>query len=413
MIGVEHEKFVFDIDTLDPAGFDGPRGIEALLKGMTRFGWTEILENGRTIGLSRGHANISLEPGGQLELSGAQFPTLHGIAEEVATHLAEAGEVAAGMGLGFLGLGYHPAASRDRIGFVPKGRYAIMRGYMPKVGSRGLDMMTRTCTAQVNLDFTGEADMVAKLRMALKLQPVATALFSNSPFAEGRAADNLDERAAVWLDVDPARTGSLPIAFEDGFGFERYVDYALDVPIYFVYREGRYIDVAGGSFRDFMAGKLAALRGEIPTISDWADHLTTVFTDVRLKRYIEMRGADVGLPLQIMAVAALWTGILYDSDALAEACELADEIPVADLPELRIAAAERSLENPRLLAAARRMVQIAKRGLVRRGPGEEHYLTLAEGCAERGVSPAMDLRKAWRDDWKRDINRVFDIARFR
>ncbi len=413
-IGVEHEKFPFDLATHRPVPFDGPRGIEAFLSGMTRFGWQEIREDSRLIGLERGAEHISLEPGGQVELSGAQRDTLHEVAGELATHIREANEVASALGFGFLGLGYHPAADRAAIPVMPKARYAIMRGYMPKVGGRGLDMMLRTCTAQVNLDFTGEADMVAKLRVGLKLQPVATALFANSPLADGRPAPHIDERAAVWLDVDPARTGSLPVAFEPGFGFQHFAAHALDVPMYFVVREGRYIDATGASFRDFMAGGLRMLPGERPTLSDWADHITTVFTEVRLKRYIEMRGADVGLPPQILAVAALWTGLLYDPVALDRAGELADSIALDELPGLRLAAARQSLADTRLLSLARAMVPIAEAGLAARrrldaqGRDETVYLAPLHLAVEIGSSPARHVL----DTAKQGLDAVFAANRY-
>ena len=417
-IGVEHEKFAFDLDTLQPVPFDGPHGIEAFLDGMRRFGWEETREGTRLIGLHRGGEVISLEPGGQVELSGAALETVHEVARELDRHLLEANQVARELGFGFLGLGYHPTARRDDIPVVPKERYAIMRRYMPQVGRRGLDMMARTCTAQVNLDFTSEHDMVTKLRVGLKLQPVATALFANSPFAEGIPTSSIDERAAVWLDVDPARTGSLPVAFEAGFGFERFVDHALDVPMYFVRRNGGYIDAAGCSFHDFMAGRLPALPGQRPTMTDWAEHITTVFTDVRLKRYLEMRGADVGLSPQILAVAALWTGLFYDPGALSRAADLAESISVADLPGLRIAAAHEGLANARLLDLARHMVAIGRSGLEARGRlndqgrDERMYLECVEPALESGWSPAHRLAAAYRSHWKSRIEPAFEANRY-
>ena len=368
--------------------------------------------------LRRDGENVSLEPGGQVELSGAPRASLHDVAAELTTHICEANEVAGELGFGFLGLGYHPTAQREDIPIVPKGRYAIMRGYMPKVGGRGLDMMLRTCTAQVNLDFTGEADMVAKLRIGLKLQPAATALFANSPFAGGKLASNADERAAVWLDVDAARTGSLPIAFESGFGFERFVDHALDVPMYFIVRDGCYIDATGCSFRDFMAGRLPVRPGELPTLSDWADHITTIFTDVRLKSYLEMRGADVGLPAQILAVAALWTGLFYDAQALERTMELAESVSIDDLPGLRRSAAMNGLADPALRKLATGMAAIAEAGLAARGrPNAEGemetvYLAPVIEAVETGFSPAARLAEAYRTTWQGQIGHVFATDRY-
>jgi glutamate--cysteine ligase len=293
-IGTEHEKFGFRLDDLRPPTWEGERGIGMLLEGMTRFGWQRIEEHGKLIALAKGAASITLEPAGQLELSGAPLETIHETCCEVATHLAEVKQVADELGLGFLGMGFQPKWRRDEMPWMPKGRYAIMRRYMPTVGQLGLDMMTRTCTVQVNLDYADEADMVKKFRVALALQPIATALFADSPFTEGQPNGYQSYRSHIWTDTDPDRTGMLDFVFERGFGYERWVDYLLDVPMYFSYRDGRYIDLAGRSFRTFMAGRLDELPGEKPTLRDWADHTTTAFPEVRLKKYLEMRGADGG-----------------------------------------------------------------------------------------------------------------------
>ena len=312
-IGTEHEKFGFTHDDLRPLPFEGERGVRALLEGLVRrFDWQPLEEGGRPIALQRGGGNITLEPGGQFELSGAPLKTLHQTCGEVHEHLDQVHEVAEPLGIGMLGLGFQPKWRREDIPWMPKGRYRIMRAYMPKVGGLGLDMMLRTCTIQVNLDFSSEADMVKKFRVGLALQPVATALFANSPFTEGRPNGFLSYRSHIWTDTDPDRCGILPFVFEDGMGFERYVEHALDVPMYFVYRDGRYIDAAGQSFRDFLDGRLPALPGEIPTLSDWVDHLTTLFPEVRLKRFLEMRGADGGPWRSLCALPALWVGLLYD-----------------------------------------------------------------------------------------------------
>ncbi len=340
-IGTEHEKFGFHTGTNTPVPYDGDRGIRALLEGLKdRFGWDPVLEQKNVIALRRIDCPkggvISLEPGGQVELSGAPLDTLHETHEEVRQHLIEVKEVGAELGMGFLGLGFSPKWSLAETPVMPKARYAIMRNYMPKVGKLGLDMMFRTSTTQVNLDFADEADMVAKMRVGLALQPIATALFANSPFTEGKPNGFKTYRAEIWRDVDPDRTGLLPFVFGPGMGFERYVDYALDVPMYFVYRNGRYIDVAGASFRDFLDGRLERLPGETPTFDDWADHLTTLFPDVRLKRFIEMRGADAGSSLAALtALPAVWVGLLYEPGALAEASALVADWSTKERQQLR------------------------------------------------------------------------------
>src|SRR5579862_8784685 len=315
-IGTEHEKFVFRRDDLRPVAYDGDKGIRALLEGLRRFGWQPVLDGENIVGLEESGGAISLEPGGQFELSGAPLDNIHQTCDEVQTHLKQVREVTEELGLGMLGLGFLPKWTREDCYWMPKRRYRVMQRYMPTRGKLGLDMMLRTCTVQVNLDFESEADMVLKSRVSLALQPIAVALFANSPFVEGKPTGYLSYRSHVWTDVDPDRSGMLPFVFEDGFGFERYVDYMLDVPMYFVYRDGKYVDVAGQSFRDFMKGRLPGLPGAIPTMSDWSDHLTTAFPEVRLKRIIEMRGADAGPWDQICALPALWSGLLYDPQSL-------------------------------------------------------------------------------------------------
>ena len=368
-IGTEHEKFGFYKKSRAPVPYDGDRGIRALLEGLRDFGWDPVTEKGNIIALrrkdcSRGGA-ISLEPGGQLELSGAPLETVHQTGEEIRQHLAEVGEVA-----GYLGIGFSPKWTLAETPMMPKERYRIMKRYMPKRGKHGLDMMFRTATVQVNMDFASEADMVAKLRVGLALQPVATALFANSPFTDGKPNGFQSYRAEMWRDTDPDRTGLLPFAFEQGMGFERYVDYALDVPMYFVYRDGHYIDVAGASFRDFMAGKLKALPGVRPTLDDWADHLTTLFPDVRLKRYLEMRGADAGSFRALAALPAFWTVILYDPGALDEALALIADWTEEERQALRDQVPRLGLSTPfrglTLRNVARDAVNLALEGLRRR-----------------------------------------------
>ena len=420
-IGAEHEKFGFRTGSLTPVPYEGKNGIEALLKGLMRFGWEGVYEDsdaGQTlIALSRGMANVSLEPGGQFELSGAPLKTIHEIDAETTEHLAEVREVGGELGLGFLGLGFSPIWSREQVPVMPKGRYKIMRAYMPKVGTLGLDMMFRTCTVQANLDFSSEADMVRKFRASLALQPVATALFANSPFTEGKPNGWLSSRAAVWTDTDPDRTGLLDFVFEDGFSFEHYVDYALDVPMYFVKRSGRYIDASGKSFKDFMEGKLDVLEGQKPGLKDWIDHLSTMFPEVRLKTYLEMRGADSGPLGRLNALPALWAGILYDDTALDAALELSKGWSSEERQRLRVNAAKRGLKcevgGRSLRDVAVDMVAIAKAGLKRRAAAigiedESHYLDELEAIADSGVTPAERLLERYHGEWGGDVRKVFD-----
>ena len=416
-VGAEHEKFVFRLDTHEPVPY-APGGIEALLDGLTRFGWQPVREGENVIALERGKANVSLEPGGQFELSGAPLETIHDICEETGTHLQEVKTVADELGLGFLGLGFTPLWRRDEIPVMPKGRYKIMREYMPKVGKLGLDMMFRTCTVQANLDFGSEADMVAKFRTSLALQPIATALFANSPFVEGRPSGFLSARANVWTDTDPDRTGMLDFVFRDGFGFEAYANYALDVPMYFVKREGRYIDLAGRSFRDFMDGRLADLPGQRPTLKDWADHTTTIFPEVRLKQYLEMRGADSGPWSRLCALPALWMGIFYDSAALAAAWDVCKDWKIEDHERLRADVARVGLKaqiaGRTVQDVAQDMLAIAREGLKRRNRlsgglvDETGYLAELEEIAASGVTPAERLLELYNGPWAGDAGKVFD-----
>ncbi|MBX7249248.1 MAG: glutamate--cysteine ligase [Caulobacteraceae bacterium] len=417
-IGAEHEKFIFRHATNERVPYEGPDGVRAILKGMERFGWTPEFEGENPIALSRNGAAISLEPGGQFELSGAALSDVHQICDETGRHLAEVKEVADELGVGFLGLGFDPLWRRDQIPIMPKGRYDIMRAYMPKVGSLGLDMMLRTCTIQSNLDFSSEADMVAKFRTSLALQPIATALFANSPFTEGKPNGFLSSRANVWTDTDPDRTGLLDFVFEDGFGFERYVDYALDVPMYFAKREGRYLDLSGRSFRKFMDGKLDELPGEKPSIKDWADHTTTIFPEVRLKKYLEMRGADGGPWSRICALQALWAGILYDADALAGAWDLCKHWTLEDRAQLRSDVAKTGLKGivggRPIQQVAEELLDITRHGLRRRQRfsggmvDETGYLSELEEIAESGVTPAERLLSLYHGRWSGDLTKVYE-----
>jgi glutamate--cysteine ligase len=415
--GTEHEKFVFDLATLRPVGYDGRNGIRALLEGLTRFGWKPVLENGNPIALSLGDASISLEPGGQFELSGAPLETMHQTCNEVHTHLAQVKEVAAELGVGFLGIGFNPKWRRDDVSWMPKGRYRIMREYMPKRGNLGLDMMLRTCTVQVNLDYGSEADMVKKFRVALALQPVATALFANSPFVEGKPTGYLSFRSHVWEDTDPDRCGMLPFVFDDGMGFERYVDYVLDVPMYFVYRDGKFIDASGQSFRDFMKGRLPALPGEIPTMSDWTDHLTTLFPEVRLKTFLEMRGADAGPWEELCALPALWVGLLYDSASLDAAWDLVKDWTAEERAALRRETPKTALKTPfrsrTVREVALEMLDLSRSGLRRRnrrnraGEDETGFLATLEESARSGVTPAEIKLERFRGAWRGSVDPVF------
>ncbi|MBS9477092.1 glutamate--cysteine ligase [Ancylobacter radicis] len=420
-VGTEHEKFPFTLNGHDPVPYEGPDGIRALLDGMQALnGWEPIMEGEAIIGLADtiGGGAISLEPGGQFELSGAPLMTIHETCAEVNSHLEQVRAVATPLGFGFLGLGMSPKWSRAQTPVMPKGRYKIMANYMPKVGSLGLDMMFRTCTVQANLDFASEPDMVTKLRVGLALQPIATALFANSPFTEGKPNGFLSFRSEIWRDTDNNRAGMLPFAFEDGMGFERYVDYALDVPMYFIKRGDTYLDVAGSSFRDLLAGRHPAVPGESATVSDWANHLSTIFPEVRLKRYLEMRGADGGPWRNLCALPALWTGIYYDNAALDAAWQLCKGWSAEQRQRLRD-------EVPRLgfkaeiagrpvLEVAREMVAIARQGLARRdyrdsqGRDETRFLQPLEESLATGLTPAEELLARYEGPWHHSVDPVFD-----
>jgi len=419
-VGTEHEKFAFTVEDHRPVPYAGPRSIRALLEGMQHLlGWEPIMEGDNIIGMFdvTGGGAISLEPGGQFELSGAPVATVHQTAAELMAHLAQLREVARPLGIGFLGLGMTPNWTRADMPVMPKGRYQIMTNYMPKVGALGLDMMYRTCTVQANLDFSSEADMVKKLRVSLALQPVATALFANSPFTEGKPNGFLSFRSQIWTDTDNQRAGMLPFAFEDGMGFERYVDYALGVPMYFVKRGDKYIDVAGKSFKDFFAGKLDALPGERPTISDWANHLSTIFPEVRLKRYLEMRGADGGPWRRLCALPALWVGLLYDSVSLDAACDLVADWTEEEREAMRRDVPRLGLETPHrsrnLRDIALEVLEIAREGLHRRarrdacGEDETHHLDALFAVAGGGRTPAEELVEDYRTRWGGRLEPLF------
>jgi glutamate--cysteine ligase len=416
-IGTEHEKFGYDLKTFAPLPYDGKPGIRAMLEGLRRFGWENINEGPHIIGLKQAGGAISLEPGGQLELSGAPLKSIHETCNEVNTHLDQVREVASEMGAGFIGLGYNPTARLADVPVMPKGRYGIMRNYMPKVGGLGLEMMFRTCTIQVNLDFSSEADMIKKFRVGLALQPIATAMFASSPFREGKPNGFVSYRAHVWTDVDNARSGMLPWVFEEGMSFERYVDYALDVPMYFVYRDGKYHDVAGKSFRDFMQRKLPGLEKHEPTLADWADHLTTIFPEVRLKKFLEMRGADGGPWRRICALPALWVGVYYDQTALDAAWDMVKDWTAEERSALRESVPKLGLKTPfrntNVQALAARMLEISRAGLRARaekdsiGGNEEGFIEPLFQIVESGKTRAEELLERYATAWGGDATKIY------
>ncbi len=418
-IGTEHEKLVYKLSDHRAPSYDEPCGIHDILMAMRQFGWEPVEENGKVIAMAGADGTISLEPAGQLELSGAPLENLHQTCNETGRHLQQVKQVGGECGVGFLGLGMWPDKTRAELPVMPKGRYEIMMRHMPRVGNLGLDMMLRTCTIQVNLDYSSEADMALKFRTSLALQPLATALFANSPFTEGKPNGFLSFRGHIWSDTDPARTGMLPFVFEDGFGYERYVDYMLDVPMYFVFRDGKYIDAAGQSFRDFLKGELPALPGELPTPSDWQDHLSTAFPEVRLKSFLEMRGADGGPWNRICALPALWVGLLYDQTALDAAWDLVKHWTLEEREALRETAPKLALDTPlpgggTMHDLAREVLAIAHAGLVARGrqntsgDNEAGFLEPLHEIVSSGIVPAQRLLDKYHGEWGGDITRVYE-----
>ena len=419
-IGTEHEKFGYCKDTLKPLPYEGDRSIRVMLEGLRdRHNWAPVEEGGKLIGLEKDGANISLEPGGQLELSGAPVETIHETCDEVNTHLREVKDVADEIGVGFIGLGAAPEWSHEQMDLMPKGRYKLMDSYMQKVGTMGTTMMRRTCTVQVNLDFASEADMVQKMRVAVAMQPIANALFANSPFLDGKPNGVKSTRGLVWRNLDDARTGMVPFVFDEGFGFEAWVQYALDVPMYFVYRDGKYIDALGQSFRDFLKGELPALPGEKPTLSDWADHLTTLFPEARVKKFIEMRGADGGPWRRLCALPAFWVGLMYDQSVLDGAWDLVKDWDADTREELRIAASTHGLQAEvgglKMHDLAREAVALSEAGLKARArpgagglvPDETHFLNALRDSIETGRVPADDLLADYHGPWNGDLSRIY------
>ncbi len=416
-LGTEHEKFVYRKADFRAPSYVEPGGIRDILTRLAKDGWEDVREGQTLIGLKKELASVSLEPAGQLELSGAPLTTVHETCQETGTHLNLCAAIADTYQLGFLGHGFNPQWKRADLPVMPKGRYAIMLDYMPKVGTLGLDMMLRTCTVQVNLDYASEADMIQKFRVSLALQPVATALFANSPFTEGKPNGYKSYRSHIWTDTDKQRTGMLPFVFEDGFGFERYVDYMLDVPMYFIYRDGKYINCAGRSFRDFLARKLPEAPGELPTLDDWKDHLSTAFPEVRLKNYLEMRGADSGPWKSICALPALWVGLLYDGAALDAAWDLVKDWTHAehealrrDVPRLGL---QTQFRSGTVQDIAQAMVAIAEAGLKARGHmnagniDERVYLRELAEFAATGRTRADLLLEKYHGDWQGDVTRIY------
>ncbi|WP_019517624.1 glutamate--cysteine ligase [Sphingomonas sp. Mn802worker] len=422
-IGTEHEKFVYARSDHHAPSWDEPAGIRALLGELEQHGWRPVEENGKVIALTGADGSVSLEPAGQFELSGAPLEHLHQTCAETGRHLEQVKAAGEKLGIGFLGLGMWPDKTRAELPIMPKGRYAIMLRHMPRVGTMGLDMMLRTCTIQVNLDYASEADMVKKFRVGLALQPLATALFANSPFTEGKPNGFLSYRSHIWSDTDPARTGMLPFVFEDGFGYERYADYMLDVPMYFVYRDGQYIDAAGLSFRDFLRGELSVLPGERPTIEDWNDHLSTAFPEVRLKTFLEMRGADGGPWNRICALPAFWVGLLYDDAALDAAWDVVKDWTLEERQALRDAVPAQGLSAPiadggQLRDVAGRVLDIAHAGLKARarfnaaGDDETGFLDPLREVVRSGKVPAEVLLERYHGAWSGDVSKVYDEASF-
>ncbi len=422
-IGTEHEKFVFcDVDKHAPS-YDEPGGIRDMLMALTQFDWEPIEEGGTVIALKGSDGAVSLEPAGQLELSGAPLENLHQTCAETGRHLKQVKEIGALTGKGFLGMGLWPDKTRAELPIMPKGRYGIMLNHMPRVGSMGLDMMLRTCTIQVNLDYQSEADMVKKFRVGLALQPLATALFANSPFLEGRPNGYLSYRSHIWSDTDPHRTGMLPFVFEDGFGYERYADYMLNVPMYFVYRDGKYIDAAGHSFQDFLKGELSVLPGEKPRASDWEDHMSTAFPEVRLKSFLEMRGADGGPWNRICALPAFWVGLLYDQTALDAAWDEVKGWTMEEREALRNTVPKLGLKAPipggkTLQDIAGRILDIASAGLTARnrlnnsGDNESGFLDPLREIVASGKTLAEQLLDKYHGEWAGDITRIYEEMSF-
>jgi len=420
-IGTEHEKFVFHIDTLKPVPFSGESGIENLLLALKKYGWESILEDGNTIGLSRdkslGGGTITLEPAGQLELSGAPLTNIHETFNELDEHRSQISKEGSNLGLGFLGAGLTPDWSFDEMPIMPKSRYQIMKNYMPKKGNLGLDMMFRSTTIQVNLDYSSESDMIKKFKVSLALQPIATALFANSPFLDGNLTGYNSFRSHIWTDTDPDRTGMLPFVFDGEMSYEKYVDYALKVPMYFIYRDGNYLDVSGSSFEDFLNGDLDELPNEKPNIIDWENHLTTIFPEVRLKSFLEMRGADGGSFESVCALSSFWVGLLYDSESLDSSFDLIKDFNIKQLQELRIEVAKNGLHSIiggiKIQEIAKKVLMLSREGLRNRnilnenGDSEEIFLDPLQKILSSGKSSSDDLIQKFSNNWNKNLVNMY------
>ena len=421
-VGTEHEKHVYRKGPIRPVPYVGTDGVHALLAGIEkRTGWHPFYDKGNPIGLRNLGAvgGISLEPGGQFELSGAPHETIHDAAAELDSHLEDCRAIGGPLNIHFLGLGVTPLWSVADIPAMPKSRYGIMTPYMDKVGTLGTSMMYRSCTVQANLDFSDEADMVKKLRVSVALQPIVTALCANSPFIDGKPSGLLSFRSHIWLNTDRARTGMLPFAFDEGFGFEQYADYALQVPMYFVMRNHEYINTAGEDFRAFLDGRLPQLPGEKPTLKDWENHLSTLFPEVRLKQFLEMRGADMGDRGQVLALAAIWTGLFYDSEALDSAWDLVSDWTNEERETLRSevprTAIHTKFRSGTVADIARLVLDLAGDGLRRRaefddGEDETIYLAPFEETLDLGKTPAERWLDKYHGEWAGDLSRIFDEA---
>lgn len=422
-VGTEHEKFGFHESTLSPLGYGEKGGISDILNGLKdQFGWRPQYEDDNVIALIKDGCSITLEPGGQLELSGAPLKDIHQTCSETNTHLKQVKAVCEPFDSAFIGMGFQPNARKSEIEFMPKGRYKIMSEYMPKVGTLGLDMMKRTCTIQANLDFSSEADMIKKFRVSLALQPIATALFANSPFTNGKPNGFLSYRSHIWTDTDNDRCGTIPFVFESGMSFERYVDYMLDVPMYFVYRNGQYLDASGKSFKDFMQGKLDILPGELPNLKDWEDHLTTAFPEVRLKKFLEMRGADGGPWRRICALPALWVGLFYDSESLDAAWDLVKDWSEQEHQYLRDMVPKKGLctefRSLRVRDLAIKMLELSRLGLEKRaiksscGKDEAMYLEPLQIIADTATTPAERKLGKYHSVWEHKLDNLFHLFKY-
>ena len=417
-IGTEHEKFGFDIKNFKPLDYYGSPGILKILEGLIEFGWKPNYENEKIISLTLGEQSVTLEPGGQLELSGAPLKNIHETCSEVNKHLNQIKDISKSVGATFIGIGFQPEYRLKDIPIMPKSRYEIMRKYMPNKGKHGLDMMFRTCTVQSNLDFSSESDMIKKFRVSLALQPVATALFANSPFKDGNISGYLSYRSYVWTNTDSDRCGILPFVFESGMGFERYVDYALDVPMYFIQRNGNYLNVAGESFRKFLIGEISALPGEKPILQDWEDHLTTIFPEVRMKRFLEMRGADGGPWERLCALPAFWVGLLYDDSSIEAAWEICKSFTHEEHVSLRENVPLHGLKAPfrnniTVQDLAGEVLAISKQGLKNRkhfdnsGNDDSSFLDILFEIQRKGLTPAEELIQKYHNKWNSMVEPIF------